>query len=103
MAIIRKGSKYKWDFENIGGTPRVKISAGKDIENLYQLDPKMWTVLSCPVHGLDIDEKMRLFKGLRQRVTCSNLPICKFLHLDITESQHLNHCPAHTSGELQYG
>ena len=43
------------------------------------------------ITGLDIDEKMRLFKVLRQRVTCSNLPICKFLHLDITESQHLNH------------
>lgn len=43
------------------------------------------------ITGLDIDEKMRLFKVLRQRVTCSNLPICKFLHLDLTESQHLNH------------
>ena len=57
MAIIRKSSKYKWNFENIGGTPRVKISTGEDIANLYQLDPKMWTVLSCPVQGLDIDEK----------------------------------------------
>ena len=35
----------------------MKISSGKDIANLYQLDTKMWTVLSCPVKGLEIDEK----------------------------------------------
>ena len=57
MALINKDQKYKWEFCNIGGTSRVKISSGKDIANLYQLDTKMWTVLSCPVKGLEIDEK----------------------------------------------
>lgn len=53
------GSKnnYKWSFENIGGATRVKLSSGKDIEHLGELDPKMWTVLSCPVKGLEIDSK----------------------------------------------
>ena len=50
-------NKYKWEFENIGGSSRVKIRNGQDIANLAELDPKMWTVLSCPVKGLEIDEK----------------------------------------------
>ena len=57
MAIIKKDNGYKWEFSNIGGCPRVKISSGKDIAHLEELDPKMWTVLSCPVKGLEISEK----------------------------------------------
>ena len=57
MAIIGNNKGYKWDFQNIGGTTRVNISTGEDIAHLAELDPKMWTVLSCPVKGLDIDEK----------------------------------------------
>ena len=56
MAIIGNDNKYKWTFENIGGTTRVKISTGEDLAHLGELDPKMWTVLSCPVKGLEIDE-----------------------------------------------
>ena len=57
MAIINKDGKYKWEFVTIGGATRVKITSGKDIAHLAELDPKMWTVLSCPVKGLEIDEK----------------------------------------------
>ena len=57
MAIINKDSKYKWTFDNVGGVTRVKISSGADIAHLDELDPKMWTVLSCPINGLEIDEK----------------------------------------------
>ena len=57
MAFINKEQKYKWNFESIGGTTRVKITSGEDIAHLDELDPKMWTVLSCPVKGLEIDEK----------------------------------------------
>ena len=57
MAFINKEKKYKWEFANIGGASRVKISTGEDIAHLDELDPKMWTVLSCPVKGLEIDEK----------------------------------------------
>ncbi len=57
MALLTKDKKYKWDFDNIGGTSRVKITKGEDIVHLAELDPKMWTVLSCPVKGLEIDEK----------------------------------------------
>ena len=48
---------HKWNFESIGGTARVRISTGADLANLADLDPKMWTVLSCPAQGLEIDEK----------------------------------------------
>ena len=52
---------YKWEFENIGGSSRVKIRSGADIAHLAELDPKMWTVLSCPVKGLEINEKSLAF------------------------------------------
>lgn len=57
MAILKKEKKYKWEFVNIGGASRVKINRGEDIAHLEELDPKMWTVLSCPISGLEIDEK----------------------------------------------
>ena len=50
-------NKHSWNYENIGGSTRVTIKTGADIANLDQLDPKMWTVLSCPSTGLEIDEK----------------------------------------------
>ena len=49
--------KHSWNYENIGGSTRVKITTGADIANLGELDVKKWSVLSCPVTGLDIDEK----------------------------------------------
>ena len=57
MAIIKKDNGYKWEFSNVGGTPRVRVTTGEDIAHLADLDPKMWTVLSCPVKGLEISEK----------------------------------------------
>ena len=50
-----KSEKYNWEFQNVGGTSRVKIRKGADIANLDKLDKKLWTVLSCPVNGLEID------------------------------------------------
>ena len=61
MAKLTKTKGYKWDFENIGGTTRVKITTGEDLRHLGELDPKMWTVLSCPVKGLEIDEKSLIY------------------------------------------
>ena len=46
-----------WKFASVGGTVRVKLESGADICNLPQLDRKMWTVLSCPVQGLEFDAK----------------------------------------------
>ena len=50
-------TKHTWSYENVGGSTRVKITTGADIAHLDELDPKKWTVLSCPSTGLEIDEK----------------------------------------------
>lgn len=49
--------KYNWTFANVGGTTRVKIQSGENIRHLGELDQKMWTVLSCPTTGLEINEE----------------------------------------------
>ncbi len=54
---MAKNNSYKWTFQNIGGSTRVKIHSGEDLRHLGELDPKMWTVLSCPTQGLEIDSK----------------------------------------------
>lgn len=47
-------AKYKWSFANVGGVARVRIQSAEDLRHLGELDKKMWTVLSCPVNGLEI-------------------------------------------------
>ena len=54
---LKKAETYPWKFASVGGTVRVKIQSGADIANLYQLDRKMWTVLSCPTEGLEFNSK----------------------------------------------
>jgi hypothetical protein len=46
-----------WSFSSVGGVNRVNLESGKDIEALEHLDQKLWTALSCPVYGLEIDYK----------------------------------------------
>lgn len=50
-------AKYNWTYTTMGGTTRVKIQSGEDIRHLGELDEKQWTVLSCPVVGLEIPEE----------------------------------------------
>ena len=50
-------AKYKWTFANVGGVTRVRIQSADDIRHLGELDKKMWTVLSCPVNGLEISSE----------------------------------------------
>ena len=49
--------KHKWTYANIGGNTRVVIKNGKDIAHLGELDEKLWTVLACPVTGLEIADE----------------------------------------------
>lgn len=53
---LSKGD-YKWQYCSLGGVARVTISSGEDIAHLGELDQKLWTVLSCPVSGLELDER----------------------------------------------
>ena len=54
--LISKNT-YDWKFNLIGGITRVSIETGDDVAHLDELDQKLWTVLSCPVKGLEFDEK----------------------------------------------
>ena len=54
---IGKESSHIWKFSRVGGVNRVNIESGEDLLHLQDLDQKLWTALSCPVHGLEIDEK----------------------------------------------
>ena len=58
MRLKKKDNNaYKWKFAPVGGTVRIKIQSGEDIRHLGELDRKLWTVLSCPVTGLEFDCK----------------------------------------------
>ncbi len=48
--------KYEWSYCSLGGAVRVNVQSGEDIAHLGELDQKLWTVLSCPVKGLEFDE-----------------------------------------------
>lgn len=55
-SIASRNAAYQWRFAQVGGVPRVLIDSGDDIRHLRELDQKLWTVLSCPVSGLELDE-----------------------------------------------
>ena len=57
MSKKKKKNTYDWAFKPVGGSVRVNIRNGEDIKHLGELDRKLWTVLSCPVTGLEFDEK----------------------------------------------
>jgi len=50
-------AEYKWQYCSLGGVTRVNITSGADIAHLAELDQKLWTVLSCPVHGLELEDR----------------------------------------------
>ena len=52
-----KDNGHEWTFASIGGVTRVTINNGADIAHLDELDQKLWTVLSCPVKGLEFEEE----------------------------------------------
>ena len=54
-------NKDQWKYASIGGVVRVQLESGEDIARLGELDQKKWTVLSCPVKGLEFDSKTLSF------------------------------------------
>ncbi len=57
MKKIFNKTAYRWKFARVGGIDRVCIDKGSDLMNLDQLDQKLWTALSCPIYGLELDSK----------------------------------------------
>jgi len=54
---MEKTDKFNWHYVSVGGVVRVRIDSGEAIARLDELDQKKWTVLSCPVQGLEFDSK----------------------------------------------
>ena len=50
-------STHAWNFFRTGGLDQVALTTAADLQALDQLDQKLWVALSCPVKGLELDEK----------------------------------------------
>ena len=48
---------HKWSFYRAGGVDQVRLDTGADVLHLDELDLKLWVALSCPVKGLEIEER----------------------------------------------
>jgi len=48
---------HRWRFFRAGGVDQVRLDRGEDIVRLGELDQKLWVALSCPVKGLEFDER----------------------------------------------
>jgi hypothetical protein len=50
-------AKQAWHFFRTGGVDQVQLTRGAELAALDQLDQKRWMALSCPVKGLEFDER----------------------------------------------
>lgn len=48
---------HTWKFFRTGELDQVSLETAADLLNLENLDQKLWVALSCPVKGLELDEK----------------------------------------------
>jgi hypothetical protein len=48
---------HTWKFFRTGELDQVSLETGADLLALDQLDQKLWVALSCPVKGLELDER----------------------------------------------
>ncbi len=49
--------KHQWKFFRAGGFDQVLLETGDDLISLSQLDNKLWSALSCPVKGVELDQQ----------------------------------------------
>ncbi len=57
MSSSAASPSHIWKFFRTGGLDQVTLATGADLLALDQLDQKLWVALSCPVKGLELDEK----------------------------------------------
>lgn len=57
MTTPSAATRHTWKFFRTGGLDQVTLASGADLLALDQLDQKLWVALSCPVKGLELDEK----------------------------------------------
>ncbi|BDG07932.1 hypothetical protein [Anaeromyxobacter paludicola] len=52
-----RAASHRWRFHRVGGLDQVALETGEDLARLEALDPKLWTALSCPTKGLELDPR----------------------------------------------
>ncbi len=50
-------SAHSWKFFRAGGFDQVQLDSGADLLALRMLNQKLWVALSCPVRGIEFDER----------------------------------------------
>ncbi len=50
-------SSHRWRFFRAGGLDQVRFDSAADFRELENLDQKLWVALSCPVKGIEFDER----------------------------------------------
>lgn len=48
---------HTWKFFRAGGFDQVQLDSGADLLALNELNQKLWVALSCPVRGIEFDER----------------------------------------------
>ncbi len=48
---------HQWKFFRAGGFDQVLLESGEDLLALAELDKKLWSALSCPVKGIEFDQR----------------------------------------------
>ncbi len=49
--------RHRFRFYRVGGLDQVALETAEDLRNIEHLDQKLWVALSCPVKGLELDQK----------------------------------------------
>lgn len=57
MSTVTPSTPHIWKFFRTGGLDQVSLATGSDLLSLRALDQKLWVALSCPVKGLELDDK----------------------------------------------
>jgi hypothetical protein len=57
VTIAPSNPRHRFKFYRVGGLDQVALETADDLRNVEHLDQKLWVALSCPVKGLELDEK----------------------------------------------
>jgi hypothetical protein len=55
--VAPSNPRHRFRFYRVGGLDQVSLETADDLRNLEHLDQKLWVALSCPVKGLELDQK----------------------------------------------
>ena len=50
-------ASYQWSFLRLAGLDQLTLQTSDELSHLGDLDPKLWSALSCSASGLEFDPK----------------------------------------------